>query len=51
MVGDIEKGKNVTNEGSVKCKKEGTQDRALGYSIGEYKASKKILPRLTLCGL
>ena len=27
MVGDIEKGKNVTNEGSVKCKKEGTQER------------------------
>ena len=35
MVGDIETGNDITERGSVKGKKEGTKDRALGYSIGE----------------
>ena len=42
MVGGIETGNDTTGwgwggggGGSVKGKKEGTQDRALGYSIGE----------------
>ena len=35
MVGDIETGNDITEGGSVKDKNEGTQDRALGYSIGE----------------
>ena len=35
MVGDFETGYDVTERGSVKGKKEGTQDRALDYSIGE----------------
>ena len=33
MVGDIETGNNVTDGGSVKGKKEGTQDRTLGYTM------------------
>ena len=35
MVGDIETGNDITERGSVKGKKEGTQDRALGSPIGE----------------
>ena len=30
--------------GSVKGKKEGSQDITLGYSIGEWKPSEKLLP-------
>ena len=37
MVGDIETGNDIIEGGSVKGKKEGTQDKALGYSIGEKK--------------
>ena len=37
MVGDIETGNDITEGGSVKGKKEGTQDRALEYYIGERK--------------
>ena len=35
MVGDIETGNDIPEGGSVKGKKEGTQDRALGNHIGE----------------
>ena len=33
MVGDIETGNNVTEGGGVKDKKEGPQDRTLGYTM------------------
>ena len=49
MVGDIETGNDITEGISVKDKKERTQHRALGYSIGEQKVSEKLLPSLTLC--
>ena len=35
MVCDTETGNNVTEWGSVKGEKEGTEDRALGYPIGK----------------
>ena len=41
MVGDIETGNDITEGGTVKGKKEGTQDRAQGYSIGGVKRHLK----------
>ena len=35
IVGNIETGNNVTEAGSLKDKKVGTQDRTPGYAIGE----------------
>ena len=40
---------DITEGRSVKGKKEGTHERALGYSIGSNKASVKLLSNLTYC--
>ena len=48
-MGDIKTGNDITGRSSVNGKNEGTQDRALGYSIGSEKASEKLLPSLTFC--
>ena len=49
MVVDTEAGNYITEGGIVKGKKEGTKDRALGYSIGKWKGIWKAITLLTFC--